>query len=104
MLSRPCRQTRPRELVHLDIKKLGRIRGVGHRIHDDRTTRVRGIGWEFVHVCVDDHTRLAYVEMLPDDKGPTAAAFLRRAVAWLGRRTHHPATERRVNNLLGNNG
>ncbi len=76
-------KTRPGELVHLDIKKLGRIRGVGHRIHGDRTTRVRGIGWEFVHVCVDDYTRLAYVEVLPDEKGATAAAFLRRAAAWL---------------------
>jgi transposase InsO family protein len=76
-------KTRPGELVHLDIKKLGRIRGVGHRIHGDRATRVRGIGWEFVHVCVDDYTRLAYVEVLPDEKGTTAAAFLRRAAAWL---------------------
>jgi len=47
------------ELVHVDIKKLGRIGRVGHRIDGDRTTRVRGIGWEFVHVCVDDYTRLA---------------------------------------------
>jgi transposase InsO family protein len=76
-------KTRPGELVHLDIKKLGRIGGVGHRIHGDRTIRVRGIGWEFVHVCVDDYTRLAYVEVLPDEKGATAAAFLRRAAAWL---------------------
>jgi transposase InsO family protein len=76
-------RTRPGELIHLDIKKLGRIRGVGHRIHGDRTTRVRGIGWEFVHVCIDDYTRLAYVEVLPDEKGATAAAFLRRAAAWL---------------------
>jgi transposase InsO family protein len=45
--------------------------------------RSRGIGWEFVHVCVDDYTRLAYVEVLPDEKGVTAVAFLRRAAAWL---------------------
>ena len=76
-------KTRPGELVHLDIKKLGRIRGIGHRIHGDPSIRVRGIGWEYVHVCVDDYTRLAYVEVLPDEKGATAAAFLRRAAAWL---------------------
>ncbi len=76
-------KTRPGELVHLDIKKLGRIRGIGHRITGERQHQNRGIGWEFVHVCVDDYTRLAYVEVLPDEKGATAAAFLRRAAAWL---------------------
>jgi transposase InsO family protein len=76
-------KTRPGELVHLDIKKLGRVRGVGHRITGQRQHRNRGIGWEFVHVCVDDYTRLAYVEVLPDEKGGTSAAFLRRAAAWL---------------------
>jgi len=72
----------PGELVHIDVKKLGRIGRVGHRIHGDRTTRVRGIGWEFVHVAVDDASRLAYVEVLPDEKGPSCTAFLRRALAW----------------------
>jgi transposase InsO family protein len=76
----------PGELVHVDIKKLGRIGRVGHRINGDRTTRVRGIGWEFVHVCVDDYTRLAYVEVLEDEKSVTAAAFIRRAVAWFAER------------------
>jgi hypothetical protein len=52
----------PGELVHIDVKKLGRIEREGHRIHGDRTRRSRGAGWEFVHVCVDDCTRLAYVE------------------------------------------
>jgi len=77
---------RPGELLHLDVKKLGRIRGVGHRIHGDRRTRQRGIGWEFVHVCVDDHSRVAYVEVLPDERGETAEGFLRRAVRWFHRR------------------
>ena len=72
----------PGELLHLDTKKLARIRRVGHRIHGDRSTRVRGAGWEFAHVCVDDHTRLAYVEVLPDERTTTAMAFLRRALAW----------------------
>jgi len=78
-------KTRPGELIHLDIKKLGRIKGIGHRItgHHEKVHRARGLGWEFVHVCVDDYTRLAYVEVLADEKGTTTVAFLRRAVAWL---------------------
>jgi transposase InsO family protein len=75
----------PGSLVHLDVKKLGKIGRPGHRVHGDRRTRVRGIGWEFVHVCVDDATRLAYVEVLPDERGATAALFLQRAALWFGR-------------------
>lgn len=63
---------RPGDLVHLDIKKLGRIGRIGHRITGDRRARVRGIGWEYVHVAVDDATRLAYVEVLPDEQGVLA--------------------------------
>ena len=74
---------RPGELLHVDIKKLVRIeRGAGHRLTGKRTWQARGAGWEFVHVCVDDATRLAYVEVLPNEKGATAAGFLRRAVGW----------------------
>jgi transposase InsO family protein len=82
---------RPGELVHLDVKKLGRIAGAGHRMTGSRKSqkkerranrRVGALGWEFVHVAVDDATRLAYAEVLPDERGETAAAFLRRAVAW----------------------
>jgi transposase InsO family protein len=76
---------RPGELVHIDVKKLGRIGRPGHRVHGDRTTRARGIGWEFVHVAVDDATRLAYVEVLPDEQAVTAVGFLRRAIAFFGR-------------------
>lgn len=76
----------PGEILHLDVKKLGRIRGVGHRIHGNRRTRQRGIGWEFVHVCIDDHSRVAYAEVLPDECGVTAEAFLRRALRWFRRR------------------
>jgi transposase InsO family protein/transposase-like protein len=76
---------RPGELVHIDVKKLGRIGRPGHRVNGDRRTQTRGIGWEFVHVAVDDATRLAYVEVLDDEKGPTAAGFLRRAVAFFRR-------------------
>lgn len=73
---------RPGELLHLDTKKLGRINGIGHRITGNRRSCTRGIGWEFAHVCIDDATRLAYVEVLPDEKGVTAAGFLSRAIDW----------------------
>jgi transposase InsO family protein len=76
---------RPGELVHVDVKKLGKIARPGHRVNGDRTTRVRGIGWEFAHVAVDDATRLAYVEVLADEKAATAAGFLRRAIAFFAR-------------------
>ena len=93
---------RPGELIHIDVKKLGRIRGAGHRMTGSRAsqkrTRVNGrltgvAGWEFVHVCVDDATRLAYVEVLEDEKGLTAVGFLRRAIAFYRR---HGITVERV--------
>jgi transposase InsO family protein len=80
----------PGELVHIDIKKLARIDRAGHRVHRDRgrQKRRRGaarIGYEYVHVCVDDATRLAYVEVLADEKARTAVGFLRRARIWYRR-------------------
>ena len=71
---------RPGELLHLDTKKLGRIAGVGHRI-TGRAGNVNlhhGIGWEYLHIAVDDHSRVAYVELLGDERGVTAAGFLRQ--------------------------
>ena len=73
---------RPGELIHLDVKKLGKIDGVGHRITGDRTRRSRGVGWDFLHVCVDDASRLAYTEILADERKESAVAFLERALAW----------------------
>jgi transposase InsO family protein len=73
----------PGELLHVDVKKLGRIeRGAGHRVTGNRGPgqRARGAGWEYVHVCVDDCTRLAYVEVLTDERATTAVGFLRRAI------------------------
>jgi transposase InsO family protein len=64
------------------VKKLGRIQRVGHRIHGERRGKARGQGWEYVHVAIDDHTRLAYAEVLSDETAATAGAFLARAVAW----------------------
>ena len=78
-------RTRPGELVHLDIKPLGRILRVGHRIHPHQRSSV-GAGWEYVHVAVDDYSRAAYVEVLPDQTGATTAAFLRRTIGWFARR------------------
>jgi len=72
----------PGELVHIDVKKLARIRRPGHRVHEDRSKEARGVGWEFVHVCIDDATRVAYVEVLQDERGVTSVGFLRRAVAF----------------------
>mgnify|MGYP000041119470 CR=1 FL=1 len=75
---------RPGELIHIDIKKLGRIDGVGHRITGQHSgmRKNRGIGWEHLHVCVDDASRLAYTEILPDEKKESACAFLTRALAF----------------------
>ena len=98
---RPKRYERkhPGELLHLDVKKLARIAGhVGHRIHGDRTKRIYGAGWEFAHVAIDDASRLAYVEVLSDEKGHTTVGFLQRALAWY--RTHGI----RVQRILSDNG
>jgi hypothetical protein len=91
-------RARPGELIHIDVKKLGRIQGgAGKRVRDglrkhynprkrdaagvDRLT----VGWEYVHIAIDDCTRLAYAEVLSDEKGPTAVGFLKRAVAFYER-------------------
>jgi transposase InsO family protein len=89
-------RARPGELVHVDVKKLGRILSAGHRVlgraaTSQHTRRQRGpsrgiAGWDFAHVCVDDATRLAYVEVLGDERGETAVAFLQRAVEWFAAR------------------
>ena len=112
-LEQPVRyeRSRPGELVHIDIKKLGRIEGgAGKRVggrrpgsyrprRTDAAGSIRGtIGWEYVHVAVDDHSRLAYAEVLPDEKAATAIAFLRRALAFY--RRHGVQVER----ILTDNG
>ncbi len=74
----------PGELIHIDIKKLGRFDRVGHRITGNRRgqSNSRGVGWEFVHVAIDDASRLAFSQILPDEKKQSAVAFLRAAVAY----------------------
>jgi len=89
---------RPGELVHVDVKKLGRIGRPGHRVNGDRRTRSRGIGWEYVHVAIDDATRLVYVEVREDERAATAVGFLRRAIA------HFAAFGIRVERLMTDNG
>jgi len=96
--ARRYQRSRPGELLHIDVKKLGRIEGAaGHRIvgrqrQQRNSTRIdpagvrrSRVGWECVHVCVDDATRLAYVEVLPDEKAATAVGFLRRALGFYRR-------------------
>ena len=98
---RPRRYERkhPGELLHLDVKKLARIAGhVGHRIHGDRTKRIYGAGWEFAHVAIDDACRLAYVEVLADEKAHSTVGFLQRALAW------YRAHGIRVQRILSDNG
>lgn len=75
---------RPGDLLHLDTKKLGRIAGVGHRItgRAGNVNRHHGIGWECLHIAIDDHSRVAYGELLADERGRTVAGFLRRALQW----------------------
>jgi transposase InsO family protein len=100
---------RPGELIHIDVKKLGRIeRGAGHRVNGKRRhnpeetdaagRRRRQVGWEHVHVAIDDCTRLAYAEVLADEKAVTVVAFLKRAIAFFER---HGMT---VEQLLTDNG
>jgi transposase InsO family protein len=99
---------RPGELIHIDVKKLGRILAPGHRVTGKRKQRrntytadgrrIGDAGWEFVHIAIDDCTRLAYVEVLPDERAATAIAFWRRAIAFY--RRHGIDVER----LLTDNG
>ncbi len=72
----------PGEMIHIDIKKLGRFWRSGHRVTGDRKRDSEGAGWEYVHVCIDDYSRVAYAEVLPDERKETAVTFLRNAVRW----------------------
>ena len=71
----------PGEMIHINIKKLGRFQQVGHRITGDRQSNSRGIGWEFVHVCIDDASRIAFSQIMPDETKQSAIAFLKAALA-----------------------
>jgi transposase InsO family protein len=94
-------RSQPGELIHLDTKKLGRFYQPGHRVTGDRSdTRLRGVkGWEFLHVAIDDRTRLAYAELLADEKGTTCVGFLQRAAVFFSR---HGI--RRIERIMSDNG
>jgi len=70
----------PGDLLHLDIKKLGRFERAGHRVTGNRRISTRRAGWEAMHIAIDDHSRVTYAEILPDEKATTTAAFLQRSV------------------------
>jgi transposase InsO family protein len=88
--NRYCRR-HPGELIHIDIKKFGRFDRPGHRVTGKQAgyPHAGKVGWEYVHVAIDDTSRLAYVEILDDETGLTCVAFLRRAVAWFGSQGVH---------------
>ena len=77
--------SRPGQLLHIDTKKLGRFREIGHRITRNKTYG-KGGGWDFVHIAIDDHSRVTYAEILDDELATTAVGFFQRAVAWFSRR------------------
>lgn len=82
--ARRYERAKPGEMIHIDIKKLGRFNGVGHRITGDRRGQSsgRGIGWEFVHVAIDDHSRIAFAKVMASEKKRCATAFLRAAIVY----------------------
>jgi transposase InsO family protein len=86
------------DLLHVDIKPLARIAGVGHRIHGDQSRKRRGVGYEYAHVAIDDATRLAFVEVCPSQRGDDCAGFLDRACQWFG------ALGVRVRRVMSDNG
>ena len=81
---RRYQRDKPGELIHIDIKKLGRFERPGHRVTGDRTgqSNSRGVGWEYVHVCIDDRSRVAFSQILPDERKGSAVAFLKATVAY----------------------
>lgn len=104
-LRRPARgpvvrseRSRPGEPVHVDLKKLGRFWTVGKRIYGDRLTRSRHAGWQYLHLAIDDHSRLAYAELLPSESPTDCVGSLHRAVAWYAE--HGISVER----ILSDNG
>jgi transposase InsO family protein len=88
----------PGEIIHLDIKKLGKFNRIGHRVTGDRTgqSNTRGVGWEYLHLAIDDHSRLAYSEILPDEKRASCLRFLFNALRFfrsLGVKVHRVMTD-----------
>ena len=94
----------PGEMIHIDIKKLGRIDGIGHRITGDRRgqsnrrSRGQGLGWEYVHVAIDDASRIAFAKVMPNEKKRSATAFLKAALAY------HASLGLKIERVMTDNG
>jgi len=88
----------PGDLLHIDTKKLGRITRPSHRVTGDRRDRVEGSGWDFLFVAIDDHSRIAFTDMYPDERKPSAVQFLRNSVAY------YASLGVRIRRLLTDNG
>jgi len=88
----------PGELLHMDMKKLGRIAVPGHRVTGDPRDHTRGVGWEVAHVAIDDHSRVGFVQMYPDERRPSVVEFLHAAVA------HYRALGVTIKRLITDNG
>lgn len=88
----------PGELLHIDTKRLGRIDGVGHRITGQRQHRNRGIGWDSVHLAIDDHSRVSFARIKPDETASSCVQFLREAVAY------YASLEVRIDRVMTDNG
>jgi transposase InsO family protein len=86
------------ELLHIDTKKLGRIDGIGHRITGDRTYRHRGSGWDMVHLAIDDHSRVSFAQVLPDEKAVSCVQFLHEAL------TYYASLGVRIQRIMTDNG
>lgn len=97
-LPRRYERAAPGELLHIDIKKLGRIVGVGHRIHGDRRRRSRGRGWEYAYVAIDDHSRVSFAKIMPAESGECATAFLDQAL------DYYSSLQIRIERVMTDNG
>jgi len=89
---------RPGDLLHIDIKKLGRIVRPGHRVTGNKCDHVPGAGWEFVHIAIDDASRIAYAKIMPDEKIGSVLEFLREALAYFA------SLDIKVRQLMSDNG
>ena len=97
-LPRRYERATPGELLHIDIKRLGAIAGVGHRITGDRTHRARGVGWDVTYVAIDDHSRVGFAEVWPAERADCAAGFLQHAL------TYYASLGLRIERILTDNG
>jgi transposase InsO family protein len=93
-------RARPGEMIHIDIKKLGRFNTVGHRVSGDRSPpfKSRGAGWEFVHIAIDDHSRVAFAKVMANERKSCATAFLKAALA------HYESLGIKVERVMTDNG